>query len=238
MLKLNVRRIPTWRSLGAALALMVTAANANTFTIDATWLNGPGTISGSFTMTPGDWTTIANVSVQASLPYTGPNMFEQLVTLTDNLTFNVASFVPNASASDSGYIWLTNTSQPAASYHIALGVTPQTPTQQIITDYNIGTYGGGHPTEVQDLTHLWDYFQGTVTDPVSGAPIVTGVPEPSTWVIMLIGFLGLGFAFRQSGRNVSFAWTKGRRFAFGPCLLPSTRNSLEVDLLARERRRY
>src|SRR5262245_42570803 len=77
MLKLNVRRIPTWLSLGAALALMVTAANANTFTIDATWLNGPGTISGSFTMTPGDWTTIADVNVQASLPYTGPG---QLVT--------------------------------------------------------------------------------------------------------------------------------------------------------------
>ena len=73
MLKLNVRRISTRLSLGAALALMATAANANTFTIDATWLDGPGTISGSFTMTPGDWSTIANVNVQATLPYTGSN---------------------------------------------------------------------------------------------------------------------------------------------------------------------
>jgi hypothetical protein len=31
------------------------------------------------------------------------------------------------------------------------------------------------------------------------------VPEPSTWVMMLLGFAGLGFAFRQSRRKVSFA---------------------------------
>jgi hypothetical protein len=198
MLKLNVRRISTRLSLGAALALLATAANANTFTIDGTWLQGPGTITGSFTMTPGDWSTIANVNVQATLPL----LWGGLVYGTDQLTFNNASFVPNAPNSDAGYIWLTNTSKPAASYHIALGVTPL-PNQQVIMDYNIATYGSGHQSEAQDLTHLWDYFQGTVTDPVTGAPVVAGaVPEPSTWVMMLVGFLGLGFAFRQSRRKV------------------------------------
>jgi hypothetical protein len=44
----------------------------------------------------------------------------------------------------------------------------------------------------------------------SNGAIVTGfaagsVPEPSTWAMMLLGFLGLGFAFRQSRRKVSFA---------------------------------
>jgi PEP-CTERM motif len=34
---------------------------------------------------------------------------------------------------------------------------------------------------------------------------VSGVPEPSTWAMMLLGFAGLGFAFRQSRRRVSFA---------------------------------
>ena len=34
---------------------------------------------------------------------------------------------------------------------------------------------------------------------------VSAVPEPSTWAMMLIGFAGLGFAFRQSRRKVSFA---------------------------------
>jgi hypothetical protein len=37
------------------------------------------------------------------------------------------------------------------------------------------------------------------------ADVATAVPEPSTWAMMLIGFLGLGVAFRQSRRKVSFA---------------------------------
>jgi hypothetical protein len=45
---------------------------------------------------------------------------------------------------------------------------------------------------------------------VNGIPAVLqvtstpAVPEPSTWAMMLLGFLGLGFAFRQSRRKVSF----------------------------------
>jgi len=31
------------------------------------------------------------------------------------------------------------------------------------------------------------------------------VPEPATWAMILIGFAGLGFAFRQSRRKVSMA---------------------------------
>jgi CHRD domain-containing protein len=34
---------------------------------------------------------------------------------------------------------------------------------------------------------------------------VSAVPELSTWALMLIGFAGLGFAFRHSRRKVSFA---------------------------------
>jgi hypothetical protein len=34
---------------------------------------------------------------------------------------------------------------------------------------------------------------------------VPTVPEPATWAMMLLGFAGLGFAFRQSRRKVSFA---------------------------------
>jgi hypothetical protein len=34
---------------------------------------------------------------------------------------------------------------------------------------------------------------------------VSGVPEPSTWAMMLLGFAGLGFAFRQSRRKVAMA---------------------------------
>jgi hypothetical protein len=34
---------------------------------------------------------------------------------------------------------------------------------------------------------------------------VSAVPEPSTWAMMLIGFAGLGFVFRQSRRTASSA---------------------------------
>jgi PEP-CTERM motif len=44
---------------------------------------------------------------------------------------------------------------------------------------------------------------GTFDQPrISG--IASAVPEPSTWAMMLLGFAGLGFAFRQSRRRVSF----------------------------------
>jgi hypothetical protein len=43
------------------------------------------------------------------------------------------------------------------------------------------------------------------TGPVGGSTLVAGVPEPATWGMMLLGFAGLGFAFRQSRRKVSFA---------------------------------
>ena len=34
---------------------------------------------------------------------------------------------------------------------------------------------------------------------------VAAVPEPSTWAMMAIGFIGLGFSFRQRRRKVGFA---------------------------------
>jgi hypothetical protein len=46
-------------------------------------------------------------------------------------------------------------------------------------------------------------LQGTVT--YDFTPAVSSVPEPSTWAMMLLGFAGLGFAFRHSRRKVSFA---------------------------------
>ena len=36
-------------------------------------------------------------------------------------------------------------------------------------------------------------------------PLSSAVPEPGTWAMMLLGFAGLGFAFRQSRRKVAMA---------------------------------
>ena len=47
----------------------------------------------------------------------------------------------------------------------------------------------------------------TMQGPFNAAFTLTGstVPEPATWVMMLLGFAGLGFAFRRSRRKASFA---------------------------------
>jgi hypothetical protein len=47
--------------------------------------------------------------------------------------------------------------------------------------------------------------QVNVASFAGGGITVGGVPEPSTWAMMLLGFVGLGFAFRQSRRKASFA---------------------------------
>jgi len=49
-------------------------------------------------------------------------------------------------------------------------------------------------------SNTFDDVQTTVLGSSPGA-----VPEPSTWAMMLLGFAGLGFAFRQSRRKAAFA---------------------------------
>jgi hypothetical protein len=55
------------------------------------------------------------------------------------------------------------------------------------------------------MTQNSNYTGGFVLNfTLFGSP-VAAVPEPSTWAMMLIGFAGLGFAFRQSRRRASLA---------------------------------
>jgi hypothetical protein len=65
-------------------------------------------------------------------------------------------------------------------------------------------------TAVAGLTTFSETEQFVITyagaaDVQANSQISSGVPEPSTWAMMLLGFAGLGFAFRQSRRKVSFA---------------------------------
>jgi hypothetical protein len=57
------------------------------------------------------------------------------------------------------------------------------------------------------------YALGSSTEAINGgnvdqefSAVLTGVPEPSTWAMMLVGFAGLGFAgFRQTRKSTRFA---------------------------------
>jgi hypothetical protein len=61
---------------------------------------------------------------------------------------------------------------------------------------------------VSSLTPQTSITFGPDTPQPSGINLYRGVaavPEPATWAMMLLGFAGLGFAFRQSRRKVSMA---------------------------------
>lgn len=45
-----------------------------------------------------------------------------------------------------------------------------------------------------------DVFNGSKTGPIGASTLVAGVPEPSTWAMMILGFLGIGsLAYRRRG---------------------------------------
>jgi hypothetical protein len=46
---------------------------------------------------------------------------------------------------------------------------------------------------------------GNIGNILDNVTLSTAVPEPATWGMMLLGFVGLGFAFRKSRRKMSFA---------------------------------
>jgi probable HAF family extracellular repeat protein len=69
-------------------------------------------------------------------------------------------------------------------------------------------YSGGIFTTLDAPGNFLDHEPYTFAYGINNAgdivgEAVAGVPEPSTWALMLLGFAGLGFAFRQSRRKVS-----------------------------------
>lgn len=204
--------------IGLALSALATAAGAKTLTIADDLIGTPSaSVTGSWEMTAGDWSTISNVNVEAGLPSPGVNMSGQVSTLIDHLSFNQASFVPNIFGGADGTIQIASTSQPAATDRLALAVSPVQVAARVINDDTITSYV--HVSEAQDLTNLWDYFEGTAKDPVTGSQIVAGVPEPSTWAMMLLGFACLGFASLRRRHSPERRSTNlgGSKFAAPAC---------------------
>ena len=61
--------------------------------------------------------------------------------------------------------------------------------------------GSVQPGNFDSITSENRYLYGTVT-------LASGVPEPSTWAMILVGFVGLGFVgYRRSKARVTFAST-------------------------------
>jgi hypothetical protein len=85
-------------------------------------------------------------------------------------------------------------------------IDPTVGTETIIA--NLGTRGDFVSADTSNGTLFLSQLQAVDRlgcGPGCSISVSPGVPEPSTWAMMLIGFAGLGFAFRQSRRKVSFA---------------------------------
>jgi hypothetical protein len=72
--------------------------------------------------------------------------------------------------------------------------------------FDLGQFSGG-VTDVELLfSETMSSTQGFgFTYAFTAAGFSGAVPEPSTWVMLLLGFAGLGFAFRRSRRKAAFA---------------------------------
>jgi PEP-CTERM motif len=118
------------------------------------------------------------------------------------------------------------------AFTLADAVTPMFGSQEAAIQYNNGAFNGllyisdftfnGNPYELQiqggslsivpiingnpgTNSLVNGFVQGPLFNVQPFTPVAPGVPEPSTWALMLLGFAGLGFAFRRSRRKVSFA---------------------------------
>jgi hypothetical protein len=117
-------------------------------------------------------------------------------------SFSLTSFPFNYN--DNHFNLLVSFSAPAGT----------TPSSVIIEDLITGTVseqGGGIYIDFDNSPQLFTYDGGTFTFfvndvsvfagnsvPVTGNIFVTAVPEPSTWAMMILGFLGVGFmAYRR-----------------------------------------
>jgi hypothetical protein len=92
--------------------------------------------------------------------------------------------------------------------HLAVNATDGT------FNFDLGTIGNGQSGFTVNAINGEVINSLTLTDSTGGIlsfehnrieTAVAAVPEPATWGMMLLGFIGLGFAFKNKRRKVSFA---------------------------------
>jgi hypothetical protein len=163
------------------------SANADVFVLS----NSPGTATGSVTPIPGGFDLVgANNMV-------GPTTTSYLATALANetLTFN----------------WTYTTNDCCGSYWDPAGYSINTANTQLSTDQNgLGGQIDSNGTITFNLSTGDQYgFYVSSLDSCCGPAdiaVTTGVPEPSTWAMLLLGFAGVGFmAYRRKSKPALLA---------------------------------
>jgi hypothetical protein len=109
-------------------------------------------------------------------------------------TFTVATAGTFTAIHDDGISLFLAGTENSTNSNDLLALSAASPTTAENSSVNIGA--GTYDLWYAEVNGLPATLQASFT---------AAVPEPSTWGMMLLGFAGLGFAFRQSRRKVSFA---------------------------------
>jgi PEP-CTERM motif len=132
-------------------------------------------------------------------PVTGQEVqFSVVFTTPFDLPADHYFFVPQVQLASGEFLWLSSV-RPIVPPGTPFSPDLQAWTRDAISPNNLAP----------DWLRVGTDIVGGATPPTFNLAFtldgVSGVPEPSTWAMMLLGFAGLGFAFRRSRRKVSFA---------------------------------
>ena len=204
-------------AIGAAiLSALTMPAGAGTYTLSGSPFSAagcPSTCSGSFTPAAPEVGSISDsfaFQISSGLVLNTDSVTNAFVAAGAQINgFELQLFHNSGSAAapvaDGAAIFTANGSfSPGASTGTQFAGGPSVTLSSLIDSGNyfllvtgttVGTCAGVAQTPCANLTQ----YSGSYSF------IATAVPEPATWGMMLLGFVGLGFAFRRSGRKVSFA---------------------------------
>ena len=200
-----------------ATASLVTAiaacasANASTMVDVSTWSNqyndtgsgvavtGAPNATGSFSTAPTgfyyDWNAGGTVGGN-----TGSNVFSAYFT-GGIYAASAGTYSLTLNSDDASYLFINGGAAPVISDGGAHGDTPVTGLVSLAAGYNSFTIEYGNIYACCATTSL-------ITNSVGAT--IGGVPEASTWAMMLVGFAGVGFAsYRQMKRNGASAVAAG-----------------------------
>ena len=184
-------------SVMAAMSVLVMPAHASVLTVDITG-SGSGFLGGFFTDAPFDFHLVGTTSGGNAVDLTTATLTVNSSTVSfSNPTQIGLNFIPDFAffrqTAGPNLIQLTFSPADFLALQNTSGPFSFTSTHQIATSdfHGIPTSGGelGFTAFTTDVT-------------LAGTDVQTGVPELSTWAMMLIGFGGIGFvAYRRSRRD-------------------------------------
>jgi PEP-CTERM motif len=201
---------------GAGQIASVGGTNGSQFTTSAFTANAGDSLQFFFNYVTSDGAQFADYTfaelLQASTGTVVATLFTARTTTSGNtspgsgLPADDATLTPSSSAIiPGGPAWSVLGSSSGACFSTGCGYTGW-----IESDYAIATAGSYELTF--GVTNFLDtaFDSGLAFDgvTVAGVPVTGGVPEPSTWAMMILGFAGVGFmAYRrkQSGHQLRLA---------------------------------